>query len=478
MEDHLLLDLLHETLVDCAPAAGDETAQRWSQAFAAWQVERQSTSLGGNKRKLHINDLRAWRSLISSSRQPPWQIDHTHIAAWIDQLEAQGYKPNYIESLRTPISRFFAFCIQRRLLEGENPALHNRRFPKLPADQANYLNYEEIQALLAAVDHEQSIIGKRDYALLLIHLFTSMKTNEIRHLRWGDLDRSPPDGSWNVRRSRRCPSLLPLPAAVQSALHDYLLLSGRLETIQPTDYLFAPVAAISTPPLPGDSLAWDASRPLESNNIRWLLKRYAAWAGLDPRRLTCQTLANTALFISLQSGQTDHEIQSSFGFSSLHTARLAIRRQMLSKKASLWKARQTRRQQRTLHLPPFARRHSGGQRQEDLAAQAFLVPLNQVYEILEMTQAGELDHLDIEIMIMRLALDRTFDLANRTKAPMKAIRLYGRIGVLAKQIANLLVIRKQMGPHRPSAADSDLSPQWREMIERMQAQDLLPPEKP
>jgi integrase len=52
--------------------------------------------------------------------------------------------------------------------------------------RADYLSAEEALALLEAIDREMSVLGKRDYALILGRLTCGLATDELMDLKWGD----------------------------------------------------------------------------------------------------------------------------------------------------------------------------------------------------------------------------------------------------------------------------------------------------
>jgi hypothetical protein len=48
---------------------------------------------------------------------------------------------------------------------------------------------------------------------------------------------------------------------------------------------------------------WRVERPLSRDQMHWLLKRYADWAGLDIRRVSDHTLRPTAGILRLEAGE-------------------------------------------------------------------------------------------------------------------------------------------------------------------------------
>jgi hypothetical protein len=183
--------------------------------------------------------------------------------------------------------------------------------PKPPV----YLSVAAVQALLAAIDRHTSLIAKRDYALILAHLLTAEQPGLIRNMRWSYLhiqDGKPwvlwPHGLGNRRKE--------LPIPLWSAIHDYLLSSGRLPSIAPTDYVFAPVDPLVRPPT-GLAQDWSADRPLAGTNVHSFLKKYATWAGLPAERIDLLALRRTALLLQAEMAADPLALPAFLGFVEL-----------------------------------------------------------------------------------------------------------------------------------------------------------------
>lgn len=84
------------------------------------------------------------------------------------------------------ISSFYRFAKERRLFHLENPLEQIERRKVQDYISAHPLFNEQIADAFAKID-QQTLPGKRDYALLLLLLATGRRASEVRQLQWKDL---------------------------------------------------------------------------------------------------------------------------------------------------------------------------------------------------------------------------------------------------------------------------------------------------
>ena len=132
-----------------------------------------------------------WREFLAFQGKPPWEVEERDVLAWEHELEGRRLRPSSINQRITALSKFYDFCAEQGVdaawssRTGYNPAKRVPRRKERHYDNTHYLSGEETRALLGAVDREESVLGKRDYALLLGVLEAGMRVGELRSLRWG-----------------------------------------------------------------------------------------------------------------------------------------------------------------------------------------------------------------------------------------------------------------------------------------------------
>ncbi len=414
----------------------------WANVFERWLRRPKQTRMARP----------AWVSLLAFTRCPPWEIDLAKIDLWMAHMARDGFTLSTLERKRRLVSSFYIFCAgQPEMVENEllfshpkkpfNPARGSMLPRKVDYQHSYILTAEEARRLLRAVDREGSPIGKRDYAFLLALLLGGLPTGQVRCLRWG-----------------QCPENL-LPAPAWEAVLRYLRSSGRLESIRPEDYLFAPQREPLVGPPTGKAQDWVSDRPISQVLANKNLKIYAAWAGLDVEKVTYASLRHTAAALQLDQGMQAEQLHSFLGRSSLKDTRHYIKclGRMLARRG-----RGRLRSRRCPNFPskgPYTRRLPGAQpgnfNGRIHGYYARLLP--QDFEALDLEQAKTMG-IEQEIMTLRVMLNRTFVLAKDVKNLPLLIRITNFVGLTAVRISKLLMARQEMmaGGSRTGEQPEDL----------------------
>ena len=262
---------------------------RWAAAFADWLES--ISSAGGRAARLQA--LNSWEQLLRFHSCPPWELNRSILEAWTTHLAESGLSASTIRCYQGRISAFFRFCSRRlELLSTEFQLFGSSAKPSNPlraVPRPKNENYRsayilcpaEARLLLRVVDRQSSLVGKRDYAILLTLLLTGLTEDELRHLRWSQVDAGLPVvrlvfGSGSPAKE--------LPSPAWDAILAYLKASGRFPVMQPDDFIFVPLSdPLLCPPsgLPED---WCRDRPLSTEQMLVFLKAYAAlgWARCLP----------------------------------------------------------------------------------------------------------------------------------------------------------------------------------------------------
>ena len=302
---------------------------RWAEAFDIWLDERERSS----NRSIRSISHCAWRDLLTFKKKAPWEMQEADVLEWVDALVDRGLRPSTINQRLTALTKFYLYCQEKGVDGGHvpDPAAHIPRLQERKYSKSLYLGEAELQALLAAIDHQSSIIGQRDYAIILALLSTGLKPKEVRELRWGDLVRGD-------RVRIRTPRGLgvTLPPAMWQATVTYLLSSGRLAGMQAEDYIFTALADPLLKAPSGDPQEWKRDQPISAALLKFVLKRYAAGGGLRVEDVTCYTLRHTAAVLRLQAGDETEAVQAFFGRVSLIKTREYLDRLAGQPRPDLW----------------------------------------------------------------------------------------------------------------------------------------------
>jgi integrase len=291
---------------------------RWERLFHDWLMTRKG---------VQKPCITAWRRLLTFTLLPPWSIDRPLLESWLASMKDEGLTPRTVSRYLNLVRQFYDYVIHSAqdaaiaLEENPTQGLHVKR-TEVRYASAIWLCDEEVEALLAAVDHRTSLIGARDYALLLCYLTTAQHRSQVRNLRWRAVE-TLDDAAWvfwkrgmRFRRER-------LPDQAWNALRTYLEASGRWGHLAEDDYIFAPLKRPGKTPT-GLAEQWDPSSPLTNGALARILPMYVSWAELAVSRLTYSDLRHTAVMHQLRSGATVANIHQWLGLDRLDKTRAYI----------------------------------------------------------------------------------------------------------------------------------------------------------
>lgn len=285
-----------------------------------WQRAEETWLGTAARRSAHTE--RAYRNALNDfkrfiSPRGLGEIGGGDVAAWANDLAQRGLAESTINARLAALSSFYRFCMTSFTDEhgigliGFNPVSAVERARITPYGKSRPLSPEQVRTLLDAVNRS-TVQGMRDYAMILMAVFTGRRSAEIRHLRWGDIMHTA-DGRvryhWRGKGGKERWDDLPQP--VYDAICLYLEVAGRTD-LHTDDYIFVS--------LNGDN------EPLSSEWYNQTVKRYAQAAGL-PAWVHAHTLRHTAAHLRVRAGQSVLEIQRLLGHANLRITQIYLNAQ-------------------------------------------------------------------------------------------------------------------------------------------------------
>lgn len=270
--------------------------------------------------------LRSKRQAVSSffahCGKHPGEVTALDVQGWRDALEGKGFKPATVYARVSRLSSFYTWVMRDPTLgpfiKG-NPADFAR--PKAPkayqTESTKALDDEQVSALVRVVGRKAKagdVVGKRDYALLLLFITTGMRRQEAISLRGSDIELREADlvvwsrvkGGDYVGRAVNEP-------LIREALLDYLETCGRANALGSDRPLWTRHDRAGRP-----------GAPLSSYSFSKNLKGYARAAGIGKIHIH-QTRHTFARIISEETGSIV-ETQDALGHKNLATTRVYIGR--------------------------------------------------------------------------------------------------------------------------------------------------------
>lgn len=302
------------------------------EAVSLWAAA--TTSESQRRQDLLRDKQRIVLSFFKYTGKLPSEVAPSDVQGWLKDLEGKGAKAGTTYQHACLLSSFYSWAI-RDLEIGQhirgNPARLAR--PKAPkpyqTESVKAMSDEEVHALVTAVHRrafEGELVGKRDYALLLMYLATGLRRQEIISLRGKDvyLDETlilaycAKGGDYRSREVRE--------PQVKEALLDYLTASGRMHALK-TD----------APLWTRHDRAGQPGEALSSHCFVKNLKKYAHEAGVKDFHLhrTRHTFARIVSEftgdITATQNALDHQNRST---TRVYVQRIAVKRDLYSSEIS------------------------------------------------------------------------------------------------------------------------------------------------
>lgn len=291
-------------------------------ALALWAGSTTRAETWAREDKLQ-EKIAAVSRFFTFTGKHPAQVRPDDVERWRQHLAAQGKKPATIYARISRLSSFYKWLLANPELQSQirsNPAAQAR--PKYPrpyqSDAVKAWSDAETNAILAVVKalaDAGSIVGKRDYALLLFYLYTGLRRNEVIALRGRDLEEK--DGTLVIKYRRKGGKFAAREIAepeVYQALHDYLQQVGRSEALKN----WAPLWTRH------DRAGKSTAAPLGSRAFANNLKKYAQAAGIASVHVH-QTRHTYARIVAEETGSF-LETQEALDHENAATTRVYVQR--------------------------------------------------------------------------------------------------------------------------------------------------------
>jgi site-specific recombinase XerD len=293
-----------------------------------------TTSKGMRHDDLVRDKRQAVISFFEFINKHPADVAPMDVRKWLTSLEKKELRPATIYQRACLLSSFYTWAMKDAelgLLIRSNPARLAR--PKAPkayqTESAKSLTDEELDALISVVRQKalsDDIVGKRDYAILLLFMASGKRRTEILSLRGRDIKLDKTLFLTNRIKGGSYIGYEIDDPAVKEALLDYLTTARRLNVFRTDaplwtrhDYAGRPGAALS------------------SHCFAKNMKRYARIAGIDGFHLH-RTRHTFARIVSEETGSItatqealDHSNPST---TKVYVQRIAIKRDQYSRRIS------------------------------------------------------------------------------------------------------------------------------------------------
>jgi integrase len=293
-----------------------------------------TTSESGRRQDLLRDKQRIVLSFFRHTGKLPSEVEPSDVQQWLKDLEGKGAKPGTTYQHACLLSSFYSWAIRDpeigQHIRGNPARLARPKAPKpYQTESVKAMSDEEVQALVSAIRGRAlggDLVGKRDFALLLMYLATGLRRQEVISLKGKDvhLDETlilayrAKGGDYRSREVRD--------PQVREALLNYLLAAGRMHALK-TD----------APLWTRHDRAGKPGEALSSHCFVKNLKKYALEAGVRDFHLhrTRHTFARIVSEftgdITATQNALDHQNRST---TRVYVQRIAVKRDLYSNEIS------------------------------------------------------------------------------------------------------------------------------------------------
>lgn len=248
-------------------------------------------------------------------------VTPTDVSCWLRSLEERGLRPATVYQRACLLSSFYVWAMRDKKLGsliGSNPVQFAR--PKAPkayqSENSKSLTDDEIEALVSIVRRKAEagdVVGKRDYAILLLFMASGKRRTEILSLRGRDVK---VDKTLIINNRIKGGDFIRYEIAdpvVKDALLDYLTEARRLNVFRNDGPLWT-----------RHDYAGRSGAALSSHCFAKNVKRYARLAGVEGFHLH-RTRHTFARIVSEETGSIT-ATQEALDHRSPSTTRIYVRR--------------------------------------------------------------------------------------------------------------------------------------------------------
>ncbi len=314
--------------------AAQDPAVAIRNAAAVWAEANTRPETLARAEKLK-DKVSAVASFFDFSGKHPGDVTPEDVSRWRAEMEARGLKPATVYARVSRLSAFYRWLMSDPRFSQfirVNPASQARPgYPRpYQSESTKALSDEEMNSLLGAarrLAESGSVVGKRDYALLLFYFLTGLRRSEVIGLRGKDLEIK--EGTLIIKYRRKGGKFTAREVAdpaAYDALKDYLEAARRMTVLGSERPLWTRHDRAGSP-----------GAPLTSRAFVENLKAYAKGAGLSHIHLhqTRHTYARivaeeTGSFIEAQEA-LDHENQST---TRVYVQRITVKKDRHGSKVS------------------------------------------------------------------------------------------------------------------------------------------------
>jgi len=265
------------------------------------------------------------RQFFAWARKAPGDLTEADFVGYRDRLAEQGRAPSTVWLRFVALKGFLTYAADRSRNLRNPLDIRRLNLPRTRRDAGyqNVLTPKEAAALKRAPDR-RTLIGIRDYAILMLMLVYGPRAGEVCKLRWSDADPERVDGQQKIwirdRKGKGVDTAIILNGELLKAWDAWIVKSGL--TFEPSSPVFAGFRWDRRAGcLEIDRKRWRAGKRLTVSTIENIVAKHIEGAGIDAgrRALSPHALRHTAFTELAAAGTPLPTIKYIAGHQSVET---------------------------------------------------------------------------------------------------------------------------------------------------------------
>lgn len=228
-----------------------------------------------------------------------------HVVAFKQYLMGR-LKPTTVQNYLMACRAFFKWTAQESLYKNITVSIKGVKLNR--AHKKDYLTSAQLKTVLASID-QTTLLGKRDYAILLLMITGGLRNIEIARLSLEDIRQRAGNTVLYIQGKGRLEStdFMNLPERVSQAIWRYVY---AVNEVNLQTALFISLSK------------QNYGKALTTRSISRLVKDYFLQNGFKSRKLSAHSLRHSAVTLSLQAGQSLASVQQFARHASITTTQI------------------------------------------------------------------------------------------------------------------------------------------------------------
>lgn len=255
--------------------------------------------------RAYASDLNHFTSALLDQNLPNFQdIRPKHIRQYFSELKENGYKNSTLVRKLASLRSFFNYLTEQKEILEESPT-RRMKYPSKEDNLPSYLTKEEMNELLQ-VPNTDTMIGKRDRAILELFYSTGIRVQELHQLEFNQLNLN--SGSFRIYGKGDKERLVPIGDEALHWLKTYIQTWKDKKDLTPDDGSSAVIQN-------------KFGNRLSTRSLRRVVSKYAKQIDTD-KNVSPHTLRHTFATHMLRNGANLRTLQKFLGHENLHTTEI------------------------------------------------------------------------------------------------------------------------------------------------------------